>query len=226
MNEGNNLYKNSKFDKAQNKYKSAQSTDDKSYKATFNLGNSFYRQENYEAAINEYNRSLGLTKNRKLKSESYYNIGNSMMKVGNFGYAAEFFKKALKENPNDNDTRYNYTLAKKLDKESKDNNEDNSNQDEDKDGNEDSSNKDKSDDKQDKDNKKQDENQQNEKDENGDPKKDNKNTNNSKGNNLQKIPKEYYDALLKEMKQREQKTLQKIIDKNSESNLGSNEKDW
>ncbi len=72
-------------------------------------GNEFYKNEQYEKAIDEYKsvldqgyESVGL----------YYNIGNSYYKLGKIGYAILYYEKALKLNPDDEDVNYNLKIAK------------------------------------------------------------------------------------------------------------------
>ena len=45
---------------------------------------------------------------------SYHNIGNSLLESGEFAKSIDAYKQALRNNPNDNDTRYNLVYAQQM----------------------------------------------------------------------------------------------------------------
>ena len=51
------------------------------------------------------------------KHKAFHNLGNVFMKEKNYTEAVEAYKNALRNNPSDDETRYNYALAKKMLKE-------------------------------------------------------------------------------------------------------------
>ena len=95
--------------------------------ACYNLGNSIYRQNQYGEAQIKYIQALESAKSKTEKHRIYHNLGNTFMMDKNYEAAAEAYKNALRNNPLDEETRYNYALAKKKKKENppKDNKKDN-----------------------------------------------------------------------------------------------------
>lgn len=81
--------------------------------AGYNLGNSIYRQNQYGEAQIKYIQALEFAKTKTEKHRIYHNLGNTFMMDKNYEAAAEAYKNALRNNPSDEETRYNYALAKK-----------------------------------------------------------------------------------------------------------------
>ncbi len=120
---------------------------DASKRATsdYNLGNSIYRQNNPGEAKYKYANALEAAKTKEEKHRAYHNLGNTFMQEENYQAAVEAYKNALRNNPYDEETRYNYALAKQKlkenppqgndnkDKKGGDDNKDQQNQDQNKD---------------------------------------------------------------------------------------------
>ena len=85
--------------------------------AGYNLGNSIYRQNQHGEAQIKYIQALETAKTKVEKHRIYHNLGNTFMLDKNYEAAAEAYKNALRNNPFDEETRYNYALAKKKKKE-------------------------------------------------------------------------------------------------------------
>jgi tetratricopeptide (TPR) repeat protein len=85
--------------------------------AGYNLGNSIYRQNQQGEAQIKYIQALETAKTKTEKHRIYHNLGNTFMLDKNYEAAAEAYKNALRNNPNDEETRYNYALAKRKKKE-------------------------------------------------------------------------------------------------------------
>ncbi len=85
--------------------------------ASYNLGNSIYRQNEASEAKFAYLKSIENSKTRTEKHQAFHNLGNVFMKEKNYTKAVEAYKNALRNNPDDEETRYNYALAKKMLKE-------------------------------------------------------------------------------------------------------------
>jgi tetratricopeptide (TPR) repeat protein len=79
----------------------------------FNLGNSFHKSGEFDAALNEYERALR-DPNFKDKSLVYHNIGNTFFEQDKYPEALESFRNAVLVNPKNADARYNYELTKLL----------------------------------------------------------------------------------------------------------------
>lgn len=73
-----------------------------------NEANKLYQQQNYEQAIEIYNKVLSQGYE---SSVLYYNLGNAYFKEGKLGYAILNYEKGLKLNPDDEDLIYNLKIA-------------------------------------------------------------------------------------------------------------------
>lgn len=111
--EGNKQFKNNKFADAEANYRRAHSKNPSSPDAYYNLGNSIYRQGNGSEAKYAYAKAIDVAKSKKEKHRAYHNLGNVYLKEQDYQAAVEAYKNALRNNPHDEETRYNYALAKK-----------------------------------------------------------------------------------------------------------------
>ena len=138
---GNIFYHDSEFEDAAYYYKKAVDESGFNFKANYNLANTQFRLEEFDKAIETYEKIAEYTNTNTKKAKIYHNIGNAQMyalnkkddkesyKVGNqvqrIDDAIEAYKKALRANPNDEETRYNLAYAllikKRLDEQQKQN---------------------------------------------------------------------------------------------------------
>lgn len=110
---GNKLYNNEKFTDAEVFYRKGLGKNDQSFEATFNLGNALYKQQKYTEAVEQFAKAATLETNKNKIASAYHNIGNSMFQAKEYSKSIEAYKMALKQNPKDNETRYNLALAQK-----------------------------------------------------------------------------------------------------------------
>lgn len=122
---GNQEYNEGQYLKAEAQYKIALSKNSNSIKGNYNLGNALYHQDKFDEARAHYDRVIQSVQSTELdKAKAYHNIGKSYFDQNEFEKAANYFKESLKLNPTDDDTRYNYALAKKrLEQQEKEENE-------------------------------------------------------------------------------------------------------
>lgn len=197
--DGNIEFADKNLIEAETLYRKSISKDSLNIKASYNLGNSFYRNELKQEAINQYKSSIKKAKSKQTIHKSFHNLGNIYMQNEDYQNAVNSFKNALLNNPSDDETRYNYVLAKELLKN------------------------------QQKDNKKDDKKDDKKKDDKKDDKKNNKGDNkNDKKEKPQpnKISPEQLKNLLKAM-DNEEKKVQKKINKNKiKGTPVKNKKDW
>ncbi len=109
---GNKNYDAGNYNDAEVLYRKALEKKPEQFASRFNLGNSTYRQKNYEEAAKAW--ASVTTRgdiNAQEQSEVWHNIGNAMVKAENYGQAIEAYKNALRLNPGDADTRYNLAWA-------------------------------------------------------------------------------------------------------------------
>jgi tetratricopeptide (TPR) repeat protein len=113
MPKANDEYSEKKFAEAEANYRISHSKFAKRTVAPFNLGNSIYKQNQNAEAKFAYAKAIEITKSRTQKHKIYHNLGNVFMNEKNYTNAVEAYKNALRSNPADEETRYNYALAKK-----------------------------------------------------------------------------------------------------------------
>lgn len=112
--QGNNEYSAKKYSEAELSYRKALEKQASSTTATYNLGNSLYRQEKFQDAADEFSRAGDAVADKKDKAEAFHNLGNSLLQSQKYQESIDAYKKALRNNPNDLDTKYNLSLAQHL----------------------------------------------------------------------------------------------------------------
>ena len=85
-------------------------------KGAYNLGNAYYTAELYDEALARLN-SVAKDGSKSEKHRAYHNIGNALMQNKQCKKAVEAFKNALRNNPSDDESRYNLALAQQCAKE-------------------------------------------------------------------------------------------------------------
>jgi tetratricopeptide (TPR) repeat protein len=119
--DGNNFYKQKKYTDAAVSYKKGIEQTGSYYKAAHNLGNSLLEQKNYKEAIPQFELAAKSAKEKRDKAAAYHNIGNAQLAQKEFEKAIDAYKNSLRNNPLDDETRYNLALAKqKLQKQKED----------------------------------------------------------------------------------------------------------
>jgi Ca-activated chloride channel family protein len=110
--EGNELFASEKYADAAISYKKATAQARTYFKSSFNLGNALYVQKNYKEAITQYELAASGSVIKLDKAAAYHNIGNAQLKEKEYSKAIESFKKSLRNNPKDEETRYNLAFAR------------------------------------------------------------------------------------------------------------------
>ncbi|MBA7551056.1 hypothetical protein ES705_43590 [subsurface metagenome] len=103
-----------KYNEAELQYREALEKDSQSEKATYNLGNSLYKQEQYEPAITKYESLLNTEIEPANLSANYYNLGNSYFKAQKLEKSIDAYKQCLRLNPHDADAKHNLFLAQNM----------------------------------------------------------------------------------------------------------------
>lgn len=226
--DGTTAFEGKDFIKSETDFRVSESNNaNKKAVANYNLGNSIYRQNQPAEAKYKFASAVETAKTKEEKHKAYHNLGNTFMLEKNYAGAVDAYKNALRNNPSDDETRYNYALAKKKQKENPP--KDDKKKDKDKDKKDDQDKKDQ--DKKDKD-KKDKKDDQGEKDKDkkvGDDKKD-KNDKGDEDKKEQPKPsganKQQIENLLNAVNNSEQKIQDKINAKKVKAQPVSNEKDW
>ena len=104
--EGNIFFKNGDFTNAEKKYNESLKIKKNYTKASFNLGNTYYRQQKFKESENQFNNLINSTNNKDTLSGIYHNLGNSFLRQKNYKEAVAAYKNAMKLKSTDEETRY------------------------------------------------------------------------------------------------------------------------
>ena len=216
--QGNRAFKSQKWAAAETQYRKAIFKNQKNPQAIYNLGCALLMQQKDSLAMVQFGNAAQLESNIFRRSKSYHNMGVVMQNHREYAQAIEYYKMALRCNPQDNETRYNLALCKKLLK----NNQQNQNNKNNKDKNKNDKNKDKKNDK----NKNKD--GQNKNDQNKDKQNKNQDKNNSDKNkqNQEKMSRDNAELLLNAAIQQEKATKRKMQKAMSQPRRKVYDKNW
>ena len=110
---GNKLYNDSLFVKAEVDYRKALEINPKSADAMFNLGNSLLMQQKGKEAMEQLEAAARMEKDKDKLAHIYHNMGVILQLSKQLPQCIEAYKQALRNNPKDDETRYNMILAQK-----------------------------------------------------------------------------------------------------------------
>ena len=111
---GNRAYERLDYDRAEERYREAQQLSDTCFEATFNLGDALYKQQKFDEAEKVFTAlAADSTRNDLDRAHSYYNLGNSLFQQKKYQEALAAYKRSLRLNPADLETKYNYAYTKK-----------------------------------------------------------------------------------------------------------------
>lgn len=127
---GNKLYEDSLYIKAEENYLKAIDKESGSIEANYNLGNTYIYQQKAKEAAEQYKKAITLQEleTRKLLNDknakeediqkskertamAYHNLGVLYQGSKDYQNAINAYQQALRNNPADNETRYNMILA-------------------------------------------------------------------------------------------------------------------
>lgn len=132
---GNEAFKEQRYSAAETDYAKALEENASSKEASFNLANTYYKQQRYDEALNEYKHYLTLENEAPEKmSAAWSNIGNTYLKkkaaeksqmqaqggqpqqqqADNLQMSMEAYKNALRLDPTDDETRENLAIVQKM----------------------------------------------------------------------------------------------------------------
>lgn len=109
---GNSQYETGNFVEAEVNYKKAIEKNADLLEAEFNLGDALMKQERFEEALESFEKVSNTSENLTLKAKALHNKGNALLSQQDLEGALESYKEALRINPKDNATRYNYAFVK------------------------------------------------------------------------------------------------------------------
>ena len=110
---GNKFFGQQDYAKAEVEYSKAIAANAANTTAIYNLGCALQMQQKDSAAIVQYEKAGKAETSKRRKSMAYHNIGVICQKNQLFQEAIEAYKESLRNNPGDNETRYNLELCKR-----------------------------------------------------------------------------------------------------------------
>ena len=111
---GNESLSENSFVAAEKSYRTAIGINPEDATPAYNLGSALYQKEAFEEALTPLKKAVIAGKNKQEKHTALHNLGNAFMKNKSYEKAVETYKEALRNNPTDNETRYNLALAKEM----------------------------------------------------------------------------------------------------------------
>ena len=114
LSEANYEMENDNFFLAEAAYREAIATNPEEDTGKYNLGIAYYDKEMNDVAMSRFKQAAAVADTKSDKHKVFHNLGNTFMNEKLYKEAVESYKNALRNNPKDEETRYNYALAKEL----------------------------------------------------------------------------------------------------------------
>ncbi len=205
--QGNREFKKGQFLDSEISYRSALEKNPTSVKGNFNLGGALFKQDKFDEAKTTFEGITQSNADAHIRAKAFHNLGNTLFKQQKLAEAADAYKKALRLNPGDSETKYNLSEVLRMLREQQNQ----QNQGDGK-GKDDEKQNDKNDDKQ-KQNDPQD-------------KQDDRNQQNKQQPQEQKISPEDARRMLEAIQKNERNVQQKVLEKQAKEAKVRVEKNW
>jgi len=128
--QGVKAYQGGDFSEAEVQFRKAGDLNRESFEAGFNTGAAMYGQEKYEETVKQYETVMDQSEDPESLSKVWHNIGNSFLEAGQYEPSIEAYKNSLRNNPADQDSKYNLAYARqKLEEQQNQDQQDQENQD-------------------------------------------------------------------------------------------------
>ena len=112
--DGNKSFLAGSYDEAMAKYQSSLDKNPNAVAGNFNIGDVYYMQKKYDSAATHFQTASGMTTDKDTLAKVYHNLGNSYLQDKKYEESIDAYKNSLKNNPNDNDTKYNLAYAQAM----------------------------------------------------------------------------------------------------------------
>ena len=122
--QGNRLYHQKQWAQAEVEYRKALAKNADNPQALYNLGCALMMQQKDSAAIIQYQKAAQVETNKLRRSRANHNIGVICQNHRMYGEAIKAYQQSLRDNPKDDETRYNLALCKQQNQQNKDQNKD------------------------------------------------------------------------------------------------------
>jgi tetratricopeptide (TPR) repeat protein len=212
-----------KFSNAETEYRKALNKKPNDVKWNFNLADAIYKQQRFDEAAGKFEELAEKMETPEEKARALHNLGNSQLMNQKLDESIESYKEALRNNPNDLDTKYNLAYAQLLKNQQQQQQQQNQdqNQDEDKQDQNQDQNKDQQDQNKDKQDQNQDQQNQNQDQQNQDQQQQ------QQQQQQNKISKENAEQLLQALENDEKKIQDKVKkQKAAAAKRTRTEKEW
>ena len=113
MNQAEEALSENDFAGAEAAYRKAIAKDPSNTTAKYNMGNLYYNREKSGESQSRFVEADKVSESKEDRHRINHNLGNSFMKQKKYKEAVEAYKNALRNDPTDEETRYNLAIAKK-----------------------------------------------------------------------------------------------------------------
>jgi Ca-activated chloride channel family protein len=221
--QGVKAYEEGNYSDAEVQFRKAGDMNPESLEADFNTGTAMYGQEMFEETVKQYEGLVEQSVDPEMLASVWHNIGNSYLEAGQYEPSIEAFKKSLRKNPSDMDTKYNLAYARQKLEEQQEQEQNQDQQDKDQ-KDQDQQDKDKQDQEQ-QDQDKQDQDQQDQEQKDQEQQNQDQKEQEQQAQPLQ-ISKEDAERMLSAIQQQEKDVKEKVDKKKAAAAKVKTEKDW
>ena len=113
LHKGNSAFKAGNMSTAEKAYRQALKANPRSARAAFNLGDVYLNKKDAQNALKFYEQAAKQEKSKLVRAMAYHNMGYIHHVAKEYDRAINYYKDALRNNPKDDDTRYNLVLCQK-----------------------------------------------------------------------------------------------------------------
>ena len=114
LSQGALAIENNEFITGEVAYRKAIAMEENKAIGSYNLGNAYYKNSKNEEALSRFVNAAKVATTKPQRHQAFHNLGNALMNQKEYSGAVEAYKNALRNNPSDDQSRYNLALAKDL----------------------------------------------------------------------------------------------------------------
>jgi Ca-activated chloride channel family protein len=114
LSQGALAIENNEFITGEVAYRKAIAIEENKATGSYNLGNAYYKNSKNEEALSRFVNAAKVATSKPQRHQAFHNLGNALMNQKEYSGAVEAYKNALRNNPSDDQSRYNLALAKDL----------------------------------------------------------------------------------------------------------------
>ena len=114
LSQGALAIENNEFITGEVAYRKAIAIEENKATGSYNLGNAYYKNSKNEEALSRFVNAAKVATTKPQAHQAFHNLGNALMNQKEYSGAVEAYKNALRNNPSDDQSRYNLALAKDL----------------------------------------------------------------------------------------------------------------